>query len=117
MKVGIIVNIMPVVAYGVCLIIFAVRLSADGNLGSIYRTLQVLIYVIWSLQIVSFSLLLYSTIRIRRLITTNTQMARVIDKKSICLTLMMVFLVLLMYLMLYAILVGAALDPTLTPYN
>jgi len=45
-------------------------------------------------------------------------MARLIDKKSICLTLMMVVLVLVMYCILYAILVWhPILDPTLTPYN
>lgn len=121
MKIGIIVNIVPVVAYGVCLIIFACQQPMNNQTtetDTIYEALSVLIIAIWSLQIISFSLLLYSTVRIRRLITNNTQMARLIDKKSICLTLMMVVLVLVMYCILYTILVWPSiLDPTLTPYN
>jgi len=115
---GIIVNIIPAVAYGVFLIIFSLSYNSAGSPDLIYKALEVVIIVIWSLQILSFSLLLYSTVQIRRLITNNTALAGLIDKNGICLTLMMVILVLVMYLSLYVFLIAAGIhNHTLTPFN
>ena len=69
-------------------------------------------YFVWSLQILSFALLLFSTLKIRTLIMGNTGMARQVDTKGIRFTVFGVILIMIVYTTSYLVLaVNRKLDP------
>lgn len=69
-------------------------------------------YFVWSLQILSFALLLFSTLKIRTLIMGNTGMARQVDTQGIRFTVFGVILIMIVYTTSYLVLaVNRKLDP------
>jgi hypothetical protein len=97
-KVGALINISTVAMYGVFLIIFALPSPDDTKVISTLRI------IVWSLQIFSFALLLFSTLKIRNLIMSNTAMARQVDTTGIRFTVGGAILMLIIYTTSYIVL-------------
>jgi hypothetical protein len=107
-KLGVLINFAAVAAYGVFLILFALT-SGPTTLEVL---MEVFKFIVWGLQIFSFALLLFSTLKIRTLIMGNTGMARQVDTQGIRFTVFGVILIMIVYTTSYLVLtVNGTLDP------
>lgn len=102
-KVGALINLSTVATYGVFLIIFALTNKDETNSGET-KTINTLRIIVWSLQIFSFALLLFSTLKIRNLIMSNTGMVRQADTTGIRFTVGGAILMLIIYTTSYIVL-------------
>ena len=101
-KVGAVINLSTVATYGVFLIIFAFKESKACETET--NSIEILRIIVWSLQIFSFALLLFSTLQIRKLIMSNTGMARQVDTTGIRFTVGGAILMLIIYTTSYIVL-------------
>ena len=96
----------------VVLIVYFIFLNIDAQnpnttVDSITLALR---FIVWALQLVSFGMLLYSTLKIRNLVSGSTILSRQIDINGIRFVIACVILLLALYLVNYTMLSIAELS-------